>query len=123
MPPRASRVRTERSNVATPLERQAREDGVAVRAVCAMNRDSGDELHAQVAGQMLGLSLVDLLDADHVGVHLPHDVGNAPEADSPVEASTPVDVVRRHPEHVAGGTACGGVGGCRSGHQESPSPE
>ena len=67
-----------------------------------MNGDPGDELHAEIAGETLGLSLVDLLDPDHIGVDLPEDLRNAPEAHPPVEAPAPVDVVRRHPEQLIG---------------------
>jgi hypothetical protein len=49
---------------------------------------------------MLGLRLVDLLDADDVGVQLTHNLSNAPEADSPVEASASGDVVATRTTHA-----------------------
>jgi hypothetical protein len=61
-----------------------------------MNGGPDDELHAELAGQMFGLRLVDLLDAYHVGVDLAQDFPNARQAHSSVEATAPMDVVRRH---------------------------
>ena len=61
-----------------------------------MDGDTRDELHLEIAREVLRLSLVDLLHADHVGVDLPEDVRDAPEADLPVDASSSVDVVGGH---------------------------
>jgi hypothetical protein len=95
------------------LERETREDGIAECAACAMDSDAGDEPHVELAGEMLGLRLEDLLDPDHVGVDLPQDLRNASEADPTVEAPAPVDVVRGHPNQVAGASAGGAVHGSR----------
>jgi hypothetical protein len=54
---------------------------------------------------MLGLRLEDLLDADDVGVDLTQDLGNASQADFPVEATTAVNVVGGDLEQLVRATA------------------
>jgi hypothetical protein len=72
-----------------------REDGITIRTVVPVHRDAGNELHAEVARQILGLGLVDLLDPDHVGIELAEDVGDAWQADPAIQSPASMNVVGR----------------------------
>jgi hypothetical protein len=81
-----------------------------------MDRDAGDELHLEVAREMLGLGLVDLLDTHHVGIDLPQDVRDAVETHLAIEPSGPMDVVGCHADHLRRGGARAAVRPFRSCH-------